>query len=138
MLSATPSRRWGRLTRTAPHRGARATASALIRRAESPRASRRWAHVPRVALDHLVRSKFNSDASESRALDAETADALASASSALRATVLGDATPFGPAIGDAALARASKDVRVGFARRVIATCPACSPSVLALAGVGCG
>ena len=120
----------------APRR-ARATASALIRRAESlarvaPLAARHVSAV--VALDHLVRSKFNSDASESRALDAETADALASASSALRATVLGDATPFGPAIGDAALARASKDVRVGFARRVIATCPACSPSVLALAG----
>ena len=121
----------------AASRRARATASALIRRAESlarvaPLAARHVSAV--VALDQLVRSELNSDASESRALDAENSDALASASSALRATVLGDATPFGPAIGDAALARASKDVRVGFARRVIATCPACSPSVLALAG----
>ena len=114
-------------------RRARATASALIRRAESlarvaPLAARHVSAV--VALVHQVHSEIE----DVDALDAETADSLASASSALRTAVLGDATPFGPALGDAALARASRDVRVGFARRVIATCPASSPSVLALAG----
>ena len=128
------SRRRRRLPQAAPRLGrARATASALIRRAESlarvaPLAARHVSAV--VALVHQVRSEIE----DVDALDAETADSLASASSALRTAVLGDATPFGPALGDAALARASRDVRVGFARRVIATCPASSPSVLALAG----
>ena len=119
-------------------RRARATATALIRRAESlarvaPLAARHVSAV--VALVHIVRSGIEDTPKETeRTLDAETADALASASSALRAAVLGDAAPCGPAIGDAALARASRNVRIGFARRVIATCPTSSPSVLALAG----
>ena len=92
----------------APRR-ARATASVPIRRAESlaPVARSRRATSPRWSrwTTWCVRIP-TPDASESRALDRETADAPASASSALRATVPGDATPFGPAIGDEEAPRA--------------------------------
>ena len=111
-------------------RGARDALAALARRAESlamatPLVSRHVSAV--VAIAGLVE----------QTCDIQTYDETVTAShavSSLKRAVLGESTPFGPSLSDAALKRAPRDVRLEFVRRAVGISPETTTAVLALAG----
>ena len=105
---------------------ARDALAALARRAESlcratPLASRHVSAV--VTIANEVEDTLDTDAF-----------CVCEAVSSLKRTCLGEATPFGPSLANASLAKAPRDVRLEFVRRAVAISCGTTHTVLAIAG----